>query len=138
MRGAILLIFMLALLLQPAFAWQPNYTSRDMLALSVVVIAIGIGVGVVLARMLLSITESEIEYVKDRHEDELFRIKGVVAIEADRKRNCIKVYVKKEAEMEKIPRNLEGYPVEVERVGWARLIFWWIIQWMQWARPPYP
>ncbi|RLI75103.1 hypothetical protein DRO97_04115 [Archaeoglobales archaeon] len=86
--------------------------------------------------MLLSITESKIEYVKERHKDELFRIKGMVAIEADRKRNCIKVYIKKEAETEGIPRNLEGYPVEVEKVGKVRLIFWRVIQWMQWAKPP--
>mgnify|MGYP000185603276 CR=1 FL=1 len=39
MKKATLLIFMLAILLQPVLAWQPNYTSsREMLLLSVVVI----------------------------------------------------------------------------------------------------
>jgi|Deesub1362B_J571_1020462.scaffolds.fasta_scaffold02314_5 hypothetical protein len=137
MRRAILLISMLALLLQPVLAWQtPQYKGEEMLIFLAVVIAIGIGIGIIIARILLSITENEIQYVIDRHENELFRIEGVVAIEADRKRKCIKVYVKKGAETERIPRSLEGYPVEVERVGRVRLIFWRIIQWI-WIRPWY-
>jgi|GEM_PF-2601686 len=130
MKRAILLIFILTLLLQPVLAWRvPQYRSEEILMFLAVMIPIGIGVGVILARILLSITESEIECVKSKHENELLRIEGVVAIKADRKRRCIKVYVKKEAEIEKIPRNLDGYPVEIERVGRIRLILWWIIRW---------
>ena len=141
MKRAILLIFILALLLQPALAWSYRYSKEEFLLMFLILLPIGIGVGVILARMLLSITESEIEHVKSKHEDELLRIEGVVAIKADRKRRCIKVYVKKEAEIEKIPRNLDGYPVEIERVGRIRLIFWWIIRWWMWwawwTRPRY-
>ena len=142
MKRAILLIFILALLLQPVLAWRvPQYRSEEILMFLAVMIPIGIGVGVILARILLSITESEIECVVSKHENELLRIEGVVAIKADRKRRCIKVYVKKEAEIEKIPRNLDGYPVEIERVGRIRLILWWIIRlwmwWAWWTRPRY-
>ncbi|HBG46359.1 MAG TPA: hypothetical protein DDW94_05145 [Deltaproteobacteria bacterium] len=55
-----------------------------------------------------------------KHGKKLMSVEGVVGVAEGicGKRPCIKVYVAKKApEQEKIPRELDGYPVEVELTG---------------------
>lgn len=63
-----------------------------------------------------------IEDVKSRYGDQLLSKEGVVGIgigETATKEPCIKVYVKERSPKveEVIPKELEGYPVEIEEIG---------------------
>jgi hypothetical protein len=59
-----------------------------------------------------------IQEVKDTWEKRLMDIPGVmgigISLTKDRRERCIKVYANREASVAKIPREIEGYPVEVE------------------------
>ncbi|MFQ6030234.1 MAG: hypothetical protein ACE5Q6_22395 [Dehalococcoidia bacterium] len=61
-----------------------------------------------------------INEVKEAWEKKLMAIRGVMAVgiglTKDRREKCIKVYVNRKASAQaaKIPRVIEGYPVEVE------------------------
>jgi len=59
---------------------------------------------------------SEIEVVKERHEEELLKIPGVVGVGISNERAII-VYVESEEVVPHIPKTLEGYPVEVIVTG---------------------
>ncbi len=68
-------------------------------------------------------SRSSIDQVKAAHEDELMKIEGVqgVGVGLDERRDqlVIKIYVdeKTKAVQEKIPVELEGYPVQIEVTG---------------------
>lgn len=63
-----------------------------------------------------------IDDVKNRHESKLLSIDGVTGVGIGRSKKgalCIKVYVKnKTEEIDKsIPKNIEGFDVEIEDLG---------------------
>ena len=68
----------------------------------------------------------DINAVLDTHQDELMAIPGVVGVYvglmSDDKTRCLKVMVAKRAsELEqRVPKNLEGYPVVIEETGVIR------------------
>jgi len=130
----ILLLIILAVILQPSLALSYTQYDKDYLIVFwTVVIVIGLFVGFLIAKVLLSISESEMVRVIDRH-NELFKIDGVVAVEADEKRRCIIVYVEKYAKTENIPRFLDGYPVEIKMIGRLKKILWQISHLIWWHR----
>ena len=55
--------------------------------------------------------------VRARFEPVLLSIPGVVGVAADVARGTIIVYVESEEAAERVPRELEGFPVEVRVVG---------------------
>ena len=66
--------------------------------------------------------KSSIEDVKNRYEEQLFGKEGVVGIgigETSTGKPCIKVYVKEKTPKVEgvIPKELEGYTVEMEEIG---------------------
>ena len=86
-----------------------------------------------IAKVLLSISESEFIRIIDRHK-ELFKINGVVAVEVDKERRCIIVYVERNAKTEDIPRFIDGFPVEIKRIGKLKKILWQIFNSILWYR----
>lgn len=55
--------------------------------------------------------------VKEKHEDRLIGISGVVGVSADVDRNVIVVYVESSDVCNNVPNTLEGYDVECEVSG---------------------
>ena len=62
--------------------------------------------------------DKSIQEVKEAWEKRLMSIPGVmgvgISLTKDTRERCIKVYANREASVAKIPREIEGYPVEVE------------------------
>jgi hypothetical protein len=130
----VLLLLTLIALLQPSLALSYTQYDRDYLIVFwTVVIVVGLIIGFLIAKVLLSISESELMRVIDRH-NELFKIDGVVAVEVDKERRCIIVYVEKNAKMEDIPRFIDGFPVEVKRIGKVKKILWQVLNSILWCR----
>jgi len=55
--------------------------------------------------------------VKEKYEDELLKIRGVVGVLADERTNRIIVLVESPAVCERVPSRIEGYPVECRVTG---------------------
>jgi len=55
--------------------------------------------------------------VKEKYEDELLRIRGVVGVLADERGNRIIVLVESPTVCERVPSRIEGYPVECRVTG---------------------
>ncbi len=66
-----------------------------------------------------------IQKIKESHESELMALPGVTAVgiglTGDRK-ECIMVYVDGEVSKERVPKEIEGYPVEVRVRGTFRAL----------------
>ena len=62
--------------------------------------------------------EKGIQEVKEAWEKRLMSIPGVmgvgISLTKDTREPCIKVYASREASVAKIPKEIEGYPIEVE------------------------
>lgn len=64
-----------------------------------------------------------IEQVKSKHERELLKIEGVqgvgIGLDNDKDRQVIKIYADKKTKalQERVPTELEGYPVQIEVSG---------------------
>jgi len=71
-------------------------------------------------------SDKTIQEVKEAWEKQLMAIPGVmgvgISLTKDRREKCIKIYVNRDASMEEgqIPKQIEGYPVEVELRGTFR------------------
>jgi hypothetical protein len=71
-------------------------------------------------------TENKIEKVLQEHSIDLMKILGVVGVGQGlcNKQPCIKVYVVKKVSelMDKIPKKLEGYSVQIKETGIIRAL----------------
>lgn len=65
--------------------------------------------------------EKSIQEVKEAWEKRLMSIRGVmgvgISLTKDTREQCIKVYANREASVAEIPREIEGYAIEVEVRG---------------------
>jgi hypothetical protein len=74
------------------------------------------------------VSRKTIQEAKEASEDRLMAIPGVmgvgIGLTKDRQGRCIKVYVDREASAQaaQIPKEIEGYPVEVEIRGAFRAL----------------